>query len=69
MSETSEIYDAVCIAESTNGKSLLIEADDYSEEPQWIAKSVIAKDSEVSKVGDEGTLVIEKWLAKRIGWL
>lgn len=64
---TYEIYDAQCIGESRNGESLLINAGIF-EEPEYIAKSVIVNGSEVTEVGDKGTLIIEGWLARHREW-
>ena len=40
----------------------------HAGESYWIPKSQVADDSEVQQKGDEGTLVITKWLAKEEGW-
>lgn len=46
--------------------AILIE---YENEEFWIPKSQIQEDSEVSGVGDVGTLSIPRWLAKEKGLL
>lgn len=45
-------------------RAVLVEVDG---ENIWIPQSHIDDDSEVSKDGDEGTLVISEWIAKRKG--
>jgi hypothetical protein len=70
-----DIEDVKCIAESKNGKSLLMrkECEEFEDEPDpgkcWLPKSQITEDSEVYEVGDEGTLTITEWLAEQRGWL
>jgi len=71
-----DIEHVQCIAESKNGKSLLMQNDDCKEfededEPGkcWLPKSQITDDSEVYKVDDEGTLTVTEWLAEKRGWL
>ncbi|MFA5436460.1 MAG: hypothetical protein WC372_10530 [Candidatus Neomarinimicrobiota bacterium] len=70
-----DIEDVKCIAESKNGKSLLMQKAcdefDSGDEPGkcWLPKSQITEDSEVYEVGDEGTLTITEWLAEQRGWL
>lgn len=44
--------------------ALLVELDG---EEVWIPKSVIDDDSEVYRVGDEGTLVVHEWWAEKEG--
>lgn len=34
----------------------------------WIPKSQIQEDSEVTEVGDSGTLIVSQWLAEERGW-
>jgi hypothetical protein len=70
-----DIEDVRCIAESKNGKSLLMrktcEEFDGEDEPGkcWLPKSQITDDSEVYEVGGEGTLIVTEWIAKKKGWL
>ena len=56
---------AKCTA--ATGKAILIEAS-VLDEPTWIPQSQITDDSEVWKVGDEGTLDVTDWLAEQKGW-
>jgi len=42
--------------------------DDNGEEV-WVPQSQIHDDSEVWRRGDEGTLVVTDWFAKKAGWL
>lgn len=35
---------------------------------EWIPKSQIDDDSEVSEKGDVGTLVVNQWIAQQKGW-
>jgi hypothetical protein len=69
-----DIEDAVCVLESKSGKALLIAAPFFAElgeenGKKMIPKSQITDDSEVYKVGDEGTLIVTEWLAEKEGWL
>lgn len=66
MSDTYEIDNAVCVAESKNGKSILVEADIF-DEPQWIAKAVIHDNSEVYERDTNGTLIVQSWFARNRG--
>lgn len=61
-----EIYNAKCTAETA--KAILVEADGF-DEPTWIPQSQIDDDSEVYGKGDEGTLVISEWFARKQGWI
>jgi hypothetical protein len=69
-----------CIAESTNGKSLLMACtytcpefqmdDSHPDENKcWVPKSQITENSEVDAKGDYGTLSVTEWLAIKKGWL
>lgn len=63
-----EFHDVVVKAESEKGSSsdgallCLIEGEEI-----WIPKSQITDDSEVYKIGTEGTLVITDWIAEKKG--
>lgn len=73
-----DIDDVACIAESKNGKSLLMRCtcDEFAkddshkdEDKAWVPKTQITDDSEVYEVGGEGTLSVTEWLAQERGWL
>lgn len=75
-----DIEGVTCIAESKNGRSLLMrceceefERDDSHEDADkcWIPKKVITDDSEVYEVKakEEGTLSVAEWFAEKRGWL
>lgn len=36
-------------------------------DPHWVPKSQIHEDSDVNEKGDEGTLVVKAWWAKKAG--
>jgi hypothetical protein len=60
------IENAKCVKQTDNG-GLLIEAPDF-DEPTWIPQKGVHEDSEVYKVGTEGVLIVEDWLAEARGW-
>lgn len=73
-----DIEDVEVLAESKNGKSLLVSAeceefekDDSHRERNkcWVPKTQITEDSEVYKMGTSGTLIVTEWLARKKGWL
>lgn len=53
-------------AEKDSGKALLINFGDN--EKEWVPKSQIHDDSEVYREGDDGRLVITRWIAEQKGW-
>jgi len=57
-SEPVTITDVTVDHETDMALKCIIEGKEY-----WIPKSQIDDDSEVSALGDEGTLVIPEWLA------
>ncbi len=59
------IADAKCIL--VRGKAILVEAHDF-DQAEWIPQSQITDDSEVWREGDEGTLEITDWWARKKGW-
>ena len=61
MSETVEIPDVKVLRESE--KALLCKTPEGAE--VWVPKSVVDDESEVKEVHDEGTLVVQKWFAKK----
>jgi len=63
---TYEISDAKAVRETDD--ALLVEADEF-DEPQWVPKSQIDDDSEVYKLGTDGTLIVSEWFAEKRGWL
>lgn len=54
--------DASCIAETDLAILVDIEGEEF-----WIPKSQVHDDSEVYQEGDEGLLVISKWIAEKEG--
>lgn len=61
-----EIDNAKCIRETD--RAILVEADEF-DEPQWIPQSQIDEDSEVYKLGTDGTLIVSDWFAEQRGWI
>ena len=58
------IENAICIRETD--KAILVAVENTQ---HWIPKSQINYDeSEVTKLGDEGYLVVASWIAKEKGW-
>ena len=57
-----ELEDVECIAETGLAILCVIEGEEI-----WIPQSQVSEDSEVYSVGDCGTLIISKWLAKKKG--
>lgn len=57
-----------------SAKAILISVNDIDmkgKPDEWIPFSQIAEDSEInreSEAGDEGTLIISKWIAEQKGW-
>lgn len=49
-------------------KAILVEVSELEGEEFWVPQSVVHDDSEVWKVGDEGTLVVEYWWARKKGF-
>ena len=66
MSDDVESFDD-CKAIAQTEKALLVNIPDLGE--KWIPQSQIDEDSEVNGKGDEGTLIVKAWFAKREGWL
>jgi hypothetical protein len=70
-----DIEDVRCIAESKNGKSLLMQktCEEFDGEDEagkcWVPQSQITDDSEVYKKGHVGTLCVTEWWAQKKGWL
>lgn len=60
--EMTAIENVTCTQQTP--KAILCDIDD---EPVWIPQSQVHDDSEVWKVGDEGTLVVTTWFAKKAG--
>lgn len=58
--------------EKATEKALLVRRTLGNELPDWIPKSQIDKESEIShdaEEGDEGTLIVSEWIADQKGWL
>ena len=63
-----EFPNAEVVAQSDGAICVLFEDEEEGyDEPHWIPRSVIDKDSEVSTTGDKGLLVIFKWFAEKEG--
>lgn len=60
--ETVEFDDVLCIAETD--EAILVEIDG---DQHWIPQSQVNDDSEVWSKGDEGTLIITRWIAEKKG--
>lgn len=63
--DETESFDGVKCKKATE-KALLCVVNGADE---WVPKSQISDDSEVSDEDDEGTLVVSKWLAETKGWI
>lgn len=59
-----EFFDCVCI--HSTEKAILVKLPEM-DKPLWFPQSQIDADSEVWKQGDEGTLVVSRWIAKQKG--
>lgn len=74
MDDDFEVYVEEVLKETD--KSILVQLSedehailDYEgEKPIWIPKTQIREYSEVTELGDTGTLVISRWLANERGW-
>ncbi len=64
--EPFEIDEATCIAETND--ALKVESN-FFDEDEWIPKKAVHEDSDIEKNGDEGTLLVEAWLARDRGWV
>jgi hypothetical protein len=62
-SEPFRIENTKCIRETD--KAILVENDSLPNSELWIPKSCVHDDSEVYKRGDEGTLVVFEWFARK----
>jgi len=62
-----EIEDAKCVHQTD--RAIKVEAPDFGDEQIWIPQSQITEDSEVYKLGTEGTLVVSDWFAEKEGWV
>jgi hypothetical protein len=49
-------------------KALLVHVPQV-EEPTWVPISQVSEDSEVQRKGDEGMLIVSRWLAEQKGWV
>jgi hypothetical protein len=61
--ETVELYDVV--AKRQTDEALLCEIEEGDE--IWIPRVQIDESSQVSEEGDEGTLVVSRWIADKKG--
>jgi hypothetical protein len=50
------------------GKAATCMLTEYGDEV-WVPHSQILAGSDVENLGDEGTLVVPRWLARKEGWL
>lgn len=65
MSEESVEFEGAVVVRET-GAAILVSGIEDGEDV-WIPKSQIHPDSEVWKDGDEGTLIITRWIAEQKG--
>lgn len=69
--EYIEIENAKCLEHRRKGGT--ISAIKFTaplfNDPQWMPFSQVSEDSEVYKAGDEGTLIVTKWFAKKMDWV
>lgn len=61
MSQLTEVPDVVVLR--VTEKALLCKTPEGEE--VWVPKSVVDDSSEVQEAHDEGTLVVQKWFAKK----
>lgn len=40
---------------------------DFGDKREWIPLSQVSDDSEIWRAGDEGTLIVSRWIAKQKG--
>lgn len=59
---------AILVRVSEDEKTVIAAEDCDRTREVWIPKSQIHEDSEVSEVGDVGTLVVNEWFAEERGW-
>jgi hypothetical protein len=59
--------DCRCLRATSKAILVLIPEID-EDEPQWVPQSQVHDDSEVWKAGDEGELVLTKWIVEQKGW-
>jgi|APSaa5957512622_1039677.scaffolds.fasta_scaffold95582_2 hypothetical protein len=68
--ETFSIDDAYVVKETA--KAILVEADAFFDEPEWVPKKAVHEDSEVwedsEDGGGPGVLIIKRWFADSEGW-
>lgn len=64
--EPDDLWEEKVEVQAVTAKALLVR---YEGEDQWIPLSQVHKDSEVTKKGDSGLLIIPLWLAKEKGWV
>jgi hypothetical protein len=62
--EKVTITDVECIGVNPKTGAILCTHETWDEN-KWVGYRYIDDDSEVYKVGDEGKLIIPKWLAKK----
>lgn len=62
MSDDAVRLEARCVRATSN--AILVDVDG---EEVWIPQSCVHDDSEVWKRGDEGTLVVTRWIAEKKG--
>jgi hypothetical protein len=63
MARLTEVPD-VRVTKNT-GKALLVVLDEGEGDEVWVPCSVVDETSEVNDAGDEGTLVVQSWFAKK----
>jgi hypothetical protein len=51
--------DVVCLSQTKMAIKVLVDGEEY-----WIPKSQVNEDSEVYQKGDEGKLIVPRWLAE-----
>lgn len=61
MAQLTEVPDVVIVRDT--GKAFLCKLEEGAQ--IWVPKSVVDESSEVSDVGDAGTLVVQSWFAKK----
>ena len=69
--ETHKIENAKCLEHRKRGGTITdikFEAPCFTE-PQWMPFSQVDEDSEVWHAGDEGTLIMSEWFAKKMEWV
>ena len=64
MSDFKDKVEIGCVIKAETDKAILC---DFGDKEVWIPLSQVDDDSEIWKVGEEGTLVVSEWIATQKG--